>query len=178
MARVLTCSHHAPRSGMKGVQGGKEKKKKVRYTQEGPSRFAPHAAPAMCVFLSPSACSPLLSPLSVLPFPPTPPPARSDAHLILLSADRDVCVCVCTCVRRARILYRTFVCIQISVKRVHTRVTYIGTRGIPVRVRYRRQIGDREYRTDPKTTFLRNKGILMWERSKCAEVERSRIRAS
>lgn len=111
LARVLTCSHHAPRSGMKGVQGGKEKKK-VRYTQEGPSRFAPHAAPAMCVFLSPSACSPLLSPLSVLPFPPTPPPARSDAHLILLSADRDVCVYVCA----ARAYTVPYVCLYTNIR--------------------------------------------------------------
>lgn len=136
---------------MKGVQGGKEKKKKFVTLKRVPVALL-RTLHLRCVFFCLRLpAPPLLSPLSVLPFPPTPPPARSDAHLILLSADRDVCVYAC--VRRARILYRTFVCIQISVKRVHTRVTYIGTRGIPVRVRYRRQIGDREYRADPKTDF-------------------------
>lgn len=85
------------------------------------------------------------SPFLLLPLPPIP------THIWSFCLPTEMYVC--TCVRRARVLYRTFVCIQISVKRVHTRVTYIGTRGIPVRVRYRRQIGDREYRADPKTDF-------------------------
>lgn len=124
--RELTCSHHAPRSGRKGARGGKgekkRKKERVRYTQEGTSRLASHAAPAMCVFLSPSAVPPppppsfvRQSPLSFFPLPPTPPPTRSDAHLILLSADRGY-TCVRTRGECARACSVPYVCLYTNIR--------------------------------------------------------------
>ena len=98
-----------------------EKKKNILHTKEGRS------ARCTCdVYFSISVY--LFSLLYLLS------PFSYSSHPFQRTSDPFVCRmrCMCTYVLRARILYRTFVCIQISVKRVHTHITYvhIDTRGI------------------------------------------------
>lgn len=93
LARVLTCSHHAPRSGMKGVQGGKEKKKSSLHSRGSQSLCSARCTCDVC--FSVSVC--LLPP----PFASFRPPlsSYSPSRPFRRTSDPFVCRPRCMCVR-------------------------------------------------------------------------------